>query len=141
MAEALRLTFKSCESPCFLHCGNDGTQDQQAESRKKKKRIFQVVFKFLVNPIYIPTPTVGLFNPSLATVRHGIEQLEPAEDRPVLTERKQSTAQIYSAIGNCVAIPEHRTQKNISLSSPGLLSADKITESNTNHIHLSVSLP
>ena len=81
MAKALRLTFKSCESPCFLHCGNDGTQDQQAESRKNKKRIFQVVFKFLVNPIYIPTPTVGLFNPSLATVRHGIEQLEPAEDR------------------------------------------------------------
>lgn len=131
----------------FPLCGNDGTQDQGAESSKNNNRIFQVVFKFLVNPICIPNTTIiSLFNASFDTGRHGIKHLEPAGDRgPFSRKERGNTIQIYSTIrSHCKT---HDVSQFLSirhkngLSSPPLLPIDEKTDANTNHTALNVSLP
>ena len=92
-----------------------------------------------MNPIYIPTTTADLFTLFLATVIHRIEQLEPAEDTGQFSweeAQHKSTGQLETVLQ--LLSTGH---KNISLSSPGLLPANKITESNVNHIGFTVSLP
>lgn len=89
--------------------------------------------------IYIPTTTADLFNLFLATVTYRVQQLEPAEDRGQFSWKEAQ----HKSIGQ----PETALQllsighKNISLSSPGLLPANKIMESNINHIGFNVSGP